>query len=173
MVLLYLILGFLALAPMSGYDLKRHFDSSVTYFWSADKAQIYRTPAALVESGLVEVRTTRSSAGPARQEHSITPAGTAALHDWLVSDLDRQVARDAFLARVFFASDLSGKELGELLARRREAAQRLVESLTAIRNTFSEPLDRAARLRMATVDNGLRHAQVELDWVGDLEKSLR
>ena len=55
MALARIILGLLALAPMTGYDLKRHFDSSVRHFWWADKAQIYRTLATLVAGGLAEV----------------------------------------------------------------------------------------------------------------------
>jgi len=172
MVLQFVILGFLGLAPMSGYDLKRRFDSSVSYFWSADKAQIYRTLAALVDQGLVEVRTTRGGAGPHRQEHSITPAGEEALHSWLVSDLDRRAAREPFLARVFFAGDLDPEETATLLRRRREAAQSLLATVTAIRDEYGEPVDRAAMLRLATVDNGLRHARAELEWLDDLERAL-
>ena len=37
------ILGFLALEPMSGYDLKRVFDQSVQHFWPATQSQIYRS----------------------------------------------------------------------------------------------------------------------------------
>ncbi|MFC7490402.1 MULTISPECIES: PadR family transcriptional regulator [unclassified Knoellia] len=172
MVLQFVILGFLKLAPMSGYDLKRRFDSSVNYFWAADKAQIYRTLAALVDQGLVEVRTTRGTAGPHRQEHSITAAGEEALHAWLVSDLDRQTSRDSFLARVFFAGDLDAEETAILLGRRREAAQSLLDTVTAIRESQAEPVDRAARLRLATVDNGVRHARAELEWLDDVEKAL-
>ena len=173
MVLQYVILGFLSLAPMSGYDLKRHFDLSVNYFWSADKAQIYRTLGTLVDKGLVEVRTLRGSSGPARQEHSITTAGRAVLHDWLVSDLDHQVARNAFLARVFFSADLDPDETAALVERRRELARSLLDTLTSIRDDYGEPLDRSARCRLATVDNGLRHARAELEWLDDLDKSLR
>ena len=37
------ILGFLNYKPLSGYDLKKVFDSSVRHFWYADQSQIYRT----------------------------------------------------------------------------------------------------------------------------------
>ncbi|ONI66831.1 PadR family transcriptional regulator [Kribbella sp. ALI-6-A] len=172
MVLQRIILGMLAIAPMSGYDLKRHFDSTVNYFWSADKAQVYRTLAALVTEGLVEVRKVPGTAGPDRQEHHLTAAGRARLHDWLVSDLDRQPERNAFLARVFFAGELDSEELTALLERQREAARTTLATLKAVRKSTPEPTDRAERLRLATLDNGLRHARAELAWLDALEKEL-
>jgi PadR family transcriptional regulator, regulatory protein AphA len=43
MSLKYAILGFLSLAPLSGYDLKKSFDRSLGHLWPADQSQIYRT----------------------------------------------------------------------------------------------------------------------------------
>ncbi|TWD72524.1 PadR family transcriptional regulator [Kribbella amoyensis] len=172
MILQRIILGFLAIGPMSGYDLKRHFDSTANNFWSADKAQIYRTLAALVADGLVAVRKVPGAAGPDRQEHRITAAGRATLHEWLVSELDRQPERDAFLARVFFAGELDAAEVAELLGRRRDAARALLTNLETIRDEAPEPATRAERVRLATLDNGLRHTRTELAWLDDVEKEL-
>ncbi|WP_433005421.1 PadR family transcriptional regulator [Kribbella sp. CA-294648] len=173
MILQRIILGFLAIAPLTGYDLKRHFDSTVNYFWSADKAQIYRTLAALVSEGLAEVRTVPGVGGPSRQEHHITAAGRAALHEWLTSDLDRPLERNAFLARVFFADDLLPEEIAELLEQQRSAAQATLATLELVRDSTAEPHDRAGRLRLATLDNGLRHTRTELEWLDSLIEELR
>ncbi|WP_433163111.1 PadR family transcriptional regulator [Kribbella sp. CA-247076] len=176
MILQRIVLGLLSIAPMSGYDLKRHFDSTVNYFWSADKAQIYRTLAALVSDGLVEVQKVPGTAGPDRQEHRITPAGRAVLREWLVSDLDRQPERDAFLARVFFAGELDPADVSGLLQRRRDAALATLATLEAIRAANPEPdqsASRAERLRLATLDHGLRHTRTELEWLDNLEKEFR
>ena len=35
------ILGFLAYGEMTGYDLTKAFNSSVRFFWHAQKAQVY------------------------------------------------------------------------------------------------------------------------------------
>ena len=42
------ILGFLAIRPLSGYDLKKLFAYSASFFWPADQAQIYRALKKLV-----------------------------------------------------------------------------------------------------------------------------
>ena len=119
MALARIILGLLALAPMTGYDLKRHFDSSVRHFWWADKSQIYRTLSTLVADGLAEVETVAGRGAPDRQEHHITEAGRSALADWLVSPQERRAARHPFLARLFFAGDLDDDQIGRASCRER------------------------------------------------------
>jgi DNA-binding PadR family transcriptional regulator len=171
MVLSRIILGLLAIAPMTGYDLKRHFDSTVGHFWSADKAQIYRTLAQLVAKGYAEVETVAGAGAPDRQEHHITAAGRAALAAWLVSEPERQVERDPFLARVFFGADLDEDSLRSLLARRREATQAQLASFERMRAETEAP-DRGARLRLATLDYGIAQLRTELAWLDAVEEEL-
>ncbi|MBK9049864.1 MAG: PadR family transcriptional regulator [Chloroflexi bacterium] len=54
MSLKHAILGFLSFVPLSGYDLKKAFDKSVSHFWPANQSQIYRTLAELEREGFVE-----------------------------------------------------------------------------------------------------------------------
>ncbi|MEU3625395.1 PadR family transcriptional regulator [Amycolatopsis coloradensis] len=171
MVLSRLILGLLALVPMTGYDLKRHFESTVGHFWAADKAQIYRTLAQLVADGLAEVEKVAGSGAPDRQEHRITAAGRAALAGWLASEPERHVERDPFLARVFFGADLDDDGFRALLAGRREATRARLEQFERTR-AESAASDRASRLRLSTLDNGIAHLRVELDWLDTVEEEF-
>ncbi|MFI6262997.1 PadR family transcriptional regulator [Micromonospora sp. NPDC051006] len=166
-----IILGFLALSPMTGYDLKRHFDSTVGHFWSADKAQIYRTLAQLVADGYAEVETVVGSAGPDRQEHRITDAGRAALAAWLATKPERQVNRDSFLARVFFGADLDEDALRSLFAQHRVAIQAQLARFEQVRAEATGH-DRGSRLRLATLDNGVAHLRTELAWLDAVEEEL-
>jgi DNA-binding PadR family transcriptional regulator len=170
-VLSRIILGLLAIAPMTGYDLKRHFDSTVGHFWAADKAQIYRTLARLVVEGCAEVETVAGSGAPDRLEHRITPAGRAALVAWLASEPERHVERDPFLARVFFAADLDDDGLRSLFARRREAVRAQLARFEQVRAEATAP-DRGARLRLATLDNGIAHLRTELAWLDTAEEEI-
>ncbi|MCD2443205.1 PadR family transcriptional regulator [Agromyces sp. SYSU K20354] len=172
MILARIILGLLDIAPMSGYDVKRYVDTVVTHFWTADKSQVYRTLAGLVADGLARTETVPGTTAPDRLVHHLTDAGRTALHEWLVSALDRQPERDAFLARAFFAGGLDDDELGELLARRRAAGEQLLATLAAMRESTPAPRDRAGRLRLATLENGMRHARTELEWLDDVAREL-
>ena len=123
MVLARVILGLLDLAPMTGYEVKRHCDTTINHFWYADKAQIYRTLSQLTDAGLATVETVPGVGAPDRQVHHITDRGRETLDDWLTSTLDDQPERNAFLARLFFSGGLAEPQLEELLATRRAAAE--------------------------------------------------
>ncbi|MBD5786865.1 PadR family transcriptional regulator [Cellulosimicrobium terreum] len=180
MVLRFLVLGLLTIRPMTGYDLKRAFDSSVQHFWSADRSQLYRTLAALVESGLAVVEVVPQDSYPDRKVHRITPAGRSALRDWLASPLEPEDARDPFLGRVFFADQLDGDGVAVLLAARRRQAEAAVEALTAEAERVATmtagqaPADDARGLvmRLATLRNGLAHARTELAWLDETEREV-
>uniref|UniRef100_UPI003F4971A6 PadR family transcriptional regulator n=1 Tax=Nonomuraea bangladeshensis TaxID=404385 RepID=UPI003F4971A6 len=161
----------LALAPMTGYDIKRHFDSTVRHFWSADKAQIYRTLARLVVEGYAEVEKVAGSGAPDRQEHHITAAGRTALARWLASEPERHAERDPFLARVFFGSDLDDDGLRSLFSYRRTAVLGQLAQFEQMRAS-AEPSDRGARLRLATLDNGIAHLRAELAWLDTVEREV-
>jgi DNA-binding PadR family transcriptional regulator len=170
-VLSRIILGLLAIAPMTGYDLKRHFDSTVGHFWAADKAQIYRTLARLVTEGHAEVETVAGAGAPDRQEHRITPAGRTALAAWLAGEPERHVERDPFLARVFFGAGLDDDGLRSLFTRRREAVQTQLARFERMRAQTTAP-DRGARLRLATLDNGIAHLRTELTWLDAVQEQF-
>jgi PadR family transcriptional regulator AphA len=152
-------------------DLKRHFDSTVGHFWSADKAQIYRTLARLVAEGCAEVETVAGSGAPDRLEHRITAAGRAALAAWIAAEPERRVERDPFLARVFFGAELDDDGLRELFAARRDAAREQLARFERMRAEIEAP-DRGARLRLATLDNGIAHLRTELAWLATVETVL-
>jgi DNA-binding PadR family transcriptional regulator len=172
MVLSRLILGLLAIAPMSGYDIKRHVDSTLRHFWKADKAQVYRALASLVNDGYATIEVVRQETRPDRQEHHITDAGRAALREWLTSPLPAHADRDPFLARTFFAGQLDREQVLDLLHQRRTATEELLAALTVLQRASEATTDRAAYLRNATLDNGLAHARAELDWLETVERDL-
>ena len=162
MDLKHAILGLLSLQPMSGYDLGRAFEHSVAHFWYADRSQIYRTLARLGEEGAIDTTVHAQDGKPDRNEHTLTDAGRAALHDWLVSPLSEERAKEPFLARLFFAAALSPDEVRELLVRR----EAQVEEFTATLAGIDAPADDlAGALRAATLRNGLAHAETELAWL--------
>jgi len=184
MVLRYLVLGLLAVKPMTGYDLKRAFDSSVRHFWAADRSQIYRTLASLVDAGLAEVEVVPQESYPDRKVHTITDAGRAALLDWVGSPLEPEDSREPFLGRLFFADQLDGAGVASLLASRRAQAEEVLAALTAEEERIAAVLaeggadadrvrgTRGLALRRATLSHGIAHARTELAWLDATEKEV-
>ncbi|WP_026551190.1 PadR family transcriptional regulator [Arthrobacter sp. H20] len=175
MILSNVILGMLAVAPMTGYDLKKRFDTTVAHFWSADKAQIYRTLARLVADDLAVVMTVRQDGLPDRQEHHITDTGRTALAEWLLSAPDPYRERDPFLARVFFSGTLEPDDILALLWARRLAAQSMLDELVSQLGPSVTPVskNREEYMRSATLRNGISHVRAELEWLEAVEEGLQ
>jgi len=175
MSLKHAVLGFLSIAPMSGYDLRKHMEESVAHFWPADQAQIYRTLGHLASEGLVEVRTIPQEGKPDRREHSITDGGLAELDSWLASPVEYVPSREVFLVRLFFVGRLGTDRVRAVLEERaaeaRELAAVLEQTREGARQAVPDP-DLETRLRLATLANGLMHARAELEWAQDLLAEL-
>jgi PadR family transcriptional regulator AphA len=176
MSLRHAILGFLALRPMTGYDLRKQMAGSVGHFWPADQAQIYRTLAGLVADGLVEVATVEQQARPNRRLHRIRPEGSAELDRWLAAAPALGPGREPFLLHLFFGGRLGSGPIRALLEGRVAEAEAQIAALGAVEGATRAAAGQGleARLRLATLENGLAHARAERDWalalVAELEE---
>lgn len=176
MSLRHATLGLLSHHPLTGYDLKKHFDGSVAHFWQADQAQIYRTLAGLVADGLAEVRVVAQDGRPDRKEHRITAEGLAELDEWLASPLAVEVDREPFLARVFFAGRLTPRGVAALLHQREEATRAQLERLSALLPSAAAAAESGGLgglLRRATLTNGIRHVETELAWIEEIRGQVQ
>src|SRR3989440_7864888 len=96
------LLGMIRKGRRTGYEIKQLVDVSTRFFWAASYGQIYPELRRLEEAGLIEGEDAPTG-GRQRRSYRLTPAGEAALHDWLVSDGDLTFeVRDEGLLRLFF-----------------------------------------------------------------------
>ena len=107
------ILGLLTYQPMSGYDLKQVFDTSINFFWTAQLSQIYRELAKLEKKGCVTSRIEPQEGRPDRKVYSLTEEGNKSFLEWLnrFSESLLLPVRDDFNIRIFFGSRLPKEEL--------------------------------------------------------------
>jgi len=94
------LLGLLAEAPASGYDLTRRFAEVLGPVWPARHPQIYAELTRLADEGLIEV----ASRGPrGRTAYRITDAGLAEVRRWLAhTETDHTLRVEGVLRSVFF-----------------------------------------------------------------------
>ena len=125
------ILGMLGLGPKSGYEIKRFVDHSTRFFWAASYGQIYPELKKLADAGLIE-GTPDPQGGRQKTVHRLTPAGKAALGEWLAAPPEIQETRDESLLKVFF-SDFGGPQATvAALSAKRDHHLELAERLRAI-----------------------------------------
>jgi len=100
MSLKFAVLGLLADSPQTGYDLRKVFDGSVSYFWQAKFQQVYGELRRLERGGLVEKREVPQVGRPTKKVYSITEKGQTALFAWLDTPSSLSAVRDEFLVKV-------------------------------------------------------------------------
>ena len=99
----YVILGLLAEQPLSGYQIKKIIDIRFSFFWSESFGQIFPVLKTLAGEGFVEECPQESSGGRATRTYQITPAGKAALVDWLSQPVEKESLRLEILLKTYFS----------------------------------------------------------------------
>lgn len=98
----YIVLGLLAgCGSGTSYDLKNWADTSVGYFWTFPRSQLYAEPQRLTDLGLLSA--TQEAGGRRRRSYTVTPAGHAALQTWLTTPAGQPELRDEGLLKLFFS----------------------------------------------------------------------
>jgi DNA-binding PadR family transcriptional regulator len=126
MSLQYAILGLLKYKPMTGYDLKKMFNESISNFWAASLSQIYRELSTLENKGYLNFVIQLQNDRPDKKIYSITESGKAAFKEWIENFPEKvsKETRDEFTLRVFFGSNISKEDLLKELQRFKEETQR-------------------------------------------------
>jgi DNA-binding PadR family transcriptional regulator len=86
----FALLGLLRQKPKSGYDLRKIFSDTAMSNYSDSPGSIYPALRRLQAKGLIEPESAPAPPDPRRREaFHLTPAGVAALVEWLARDLTR------------------------------------------------------------------------------------
>lgn len=170
------ILGLLNYMPMTGYDLKKFFDDSIGFFWSAQMSQIYRELKALEKNDFVSSKEKVSTKGPDKRIYSVTKKGIIHLKEWLADVPDKidEDNRNAFLLRVMLLSNLGAEELYFQIQNRLKKYKKDLKAL----NSVEEKLQHYLRLTgkedtlpywKITLNRGVHDVKSHINWA---EESL-
>jgi DNA-binding PadR family transcriptional regulator len=178
MSLEYAILGILNYMPFSGYDLKKVFDVSIRHFWPANQTQIYRTLSRLAGQGLVEMEVIEQTERPDRKVYHITEAGRNDLRHWLVSSKPLEVNRNAKLIQVYFAGQLTDKEILHIfegLAAQVRIGLQQYDSIPTHIEAYSNTVGSAREFFfwMLTLEAGKTIAGANLEWLESVITRIR
>ncbi len=126
MSLKHALLGLLTYRPMTGYELKQFFDSSVQHFWNAELSQIYPTLKQLEEHGHVDKHVEVQQNRPNRKVYRITERGREEFRRWVREPSPPADLRDPFLIKIFFGTEVPLEDVLILLRRQMEEQQKMV-----------------------------------------------
>jgi DNA-binding PadR family transcriptional regulator len=111
---------------MSGYDIKKTIEGSISNFWRESYGQIYPILRRIEAEGLATCSRRASEGGRDRNVYSISEAGRADLRRWLSEPTPPPRLRNELLLKLFFGrqGDLAA-HIGTLEAHRREQLEAL------------------------------------------------
>ena len=107
----YAILGLLNQKPMSGYDIMKEFETTLSEFWHATHSQIYPELKKLTEEGMVEYDVEIVGTTLERKLYTITKAGHEDFMQWMSKEVEAQpTPKDINRLKVFFSSSFTNKQ---------------------------------------------------------------
>jgi DNA-binding PadR family transcriptional regulator len=169
MSLKYALLGFVRTVPdITGYDLTKFFEASVSFYWPANQSQIYRTLDELREEGLVLQRVIPQEDKPNKKGYTITEKGEKQLNKWLKQPAELPDIRHELLLKLSYASVLPRKDILFLL---QSYKQKVQERLKTYQNNNHSIVDTYAGnaterlLWQFCLDSGLVYYRGELDLI--------
>jgi DNA-binding PadR family transcriptional regulator len=120
------LLGLLSYEPMTGYELKQFFDSSIEHFWNAELSQIYPTLKSLEDADYVVKHVQVQDTRPNRKVYEITDAGREEFLRWMRTATPPADLRDAFLVKVFLGTEVPVEDMLLLMHRQMEEHQKAI-----------------------------------------------
>jgi len=160
MSLPHAVLGLLAVAPGTGYDLTRRFEASLSHAWHASHSQIYPELARLQDRGLVH-EAGRGARGS--RTWAITDEGRAELDRWLLEVQPNRSQRNETALRWFLLPLLPADQRRTALER--EIAD-IVDSTAFLQASATGDADAGDDHPFrATAQLGLRINDVTLGWL--------
>ena len=131
------LLGLLAIEPMSGYDLRLTIRESIGHFWNESYGQIYPNLKKLATEGFVTSKIERQKGKPDRHVYSITRKGRERLTQWLQVPPQPEIPRNELLLKLFFSAQVSPDIPIEYLERMVDTERGLLQQFRQVHDTIA------------------------------------
>ncbi len=172
----FAILGILSLAPMSGYDIKKVTDNSISHFWNENFGHLYPVLGRLEREGLITRETLQTPGRPDRSVYTPTDLGRKALADWLLRDPEEQPIRIELLLQVFFAKALPLTVIIEKVKKEMALHERRLTVYDAIeqhiRQADAHPGQGDVPFWLMTLSFGKHRSRATIDWCRETIQTL-
>lgn len=170
----FAILGMLALLKKSsGYDLKKHMESSTEYFWKEGFSSIYPVLEDLEQQKLIVKIDTPTKNDRKRNVYTLTPAGQNTLEQWLVQTPGNVQLRNELLLKLFFGNLVPVEVNIEHLEKYKKELENKLVLFREIENELSSTDSLESVYGLITLDHGIRLTETSLEWCDKAIKTLR
>ncbi len=157
-----ILLGFLMHQSMTGYDLKKKFTLSFSFFSGLSYGSIYPALKKMERLGLISKQVEIQDGAPNRKIYTITDLGKKQFLESLRAPLALEQPKNSFLMKLFFFADLSPEERKTIAMEHLSSVEQISARLEAVR---PEIQSRADRFQFMCFEFGVR-------FFNDLERNL-
>ncbi|MCQ2468102.1 MAG: PadR family transcriptional regulator [Clostridia bacterium] len=166
------ILGLLSHERLSGYDIKKRIDGTISFFWKGSFGSIYPSLSAMEEEGLI-TSTNESINGRDKITYEITKAGKNKLKEWLKDTKATNDLKYETLLKVFFGG-VGGKEITlNSIDSFETDIKRDLEILRCYQSNLSKALDNEDHMYYyLTVSFGVKSYEAYLEWCKEARELL-
>jgi DNA-binding PadR family transcriptional regulator len=158
----YFVLGLLAQQPMSGYDIKRCFESFGWLIHGPSFGSLYPALHALQEDGCLTMQVLEGESGLSRKVYTITEAGRQALEKWIHESMEADISLKTFLMHLMVADNISREALLTHLEQRRS---QLADYQTALEQANEAASNNGDLGNHLALDYGRVMAAAETVWL--------
>ena len=177
----YLILGLLALTPMTGYELQQFARQNLSLICSHSAGSVQTALSKLEKQGFVFI--TEAATGKRKKKiFSITDSGRTTFETWVAQPMQAGRVKNMELAHLFFLGLASPSQRIAAIQNYIEQMEQMRSILCAIRQRFDEicqaipsdgmDWDTIFRFQGYAIDYGIAAADFERRWYQDLLKKL-
>jgi DNA-binding PadR family transcriptional regulator len=168
------LLGQLAWREQSTYELVKAMGGNVRFFWPRAESHVYREVKRLTAAGLAAGERGATGRRP-RTVHRITPAGRAALAEWLAQPSGGVALEHEPLLRVFIASSGDRDDLLRAIRAARSQAQAMIAIGDGLADQYlaeSHPFQREVHIRALTFEYLYNWARFTIEWADHAEAEV-
>jgi len=170
----FAILGMLAiLKKSSGYDLKKHMESSTQYFWKETFSSIYPVLEDLEKQKLIVKVKKPTQNDRKRNIYKLTPEGHNTLKNWLIQPPEDMQLRNELLLKLFFGAIVPIEVSIEHLKKQKKELKNKLSTYQKIKNKLSENHSLESLYSLITLDHGIRHILTSIEWCDNAIKELK
>lgn len=162
----YAILGQLAIKPWSTYELAKQMRRDLHFIWPRAESNLYAEPKRLATLGLASAEA-QPLGKRRRTVYAITPAGRAALREWLDVPAAAPRFESESLVKILFSNNGSREQLLRHLHDVRDHARTRWDELADVFRPYlqhAEPYPERTHINILAATAVLTTTSAEADW---------
>jgi len=172
---MYAVLGLLLIEPMSGYDMKKKIDMSVSFFWNENYGHLYPVLSKLEKQQLITKDVVKGERKPDRNIYKITEAGKEELIRWFPRPNDPVKFRSEMMLKLFFGLHADIDTLISMVDNERQENEKLICTYDELEKQIQKKDYREAdkTLWHITLQNGRFFSRSQVAWCEETIKTLQ